>query len=176
MLGIVIGHSVNSTGAKNRSLNINEYTLNLELANEIHEACKKENISSQIIHRKNGYQALPKNINDTMVDFCISVHHNGFSDKNTNGTETLYYHKSKISKKFARAVNNRMVEELNFKNRDIHGVDSESRGGYVLKYTAMPCILIEPYFMTNNKAVEQRDPKKLAAAIVKGYIEFLSKI
>jgi len=174
LLGIVIGHSEKSPGAYNNEIGISEYTLNKELAIEVKEECDRRSINAIIIHRLNGYKNLPDDINKTNIDYCISIHHNATSDKTVNGTETLCYHKSKISNKFAFAVNGQMVLALNTRNRGIKKVNSENRGGYVLKYTTMPMILLEPYFMSNTNAVQNRNTKKLATAIVDGYENFLN--
>lgn len=173
-LGIVVGHSKKSPGAKNIELGVVEYSLNLELAAAIHTECQRREIDSQLIYRLNGYSKLPTDINNTDVDFCISVHHNGADNTSIDGNETLYYHKSEKSKKFARYVNNEMYNCLQVRNRDVKPVNSEDRGGYVLKYTSMPCILIEPYFMTNKEAVLKRNSSKLASHIVDGYQAFLT--
>lgn len=172
-LGIIIGHSINSQGAYNNELGISEYSLNTELAFRVKEECDKRNIKSEIIHRRNGYGKLPADVNVTGVDHCISIHHNAVSDKTVNGTETLCYHKSETSKRFAYAVNREMVLALSTRNRGVKKVNSENRGGYILKYTSMPCILIEPYFMSNNEAVQNRNTPALASAIVDGYENFL---
>ncbi len=172
-LGIVIGHTLNSPGAINKHLNVKEYSLNLELAAAMHIECKNRNIQSELIYRKNGYSKLPKDINTTGVDFCISVHHNGSSNESANGNETLYYHRSKTSEKFAKYVNDEMFKSLKVRNRGLKPVDSEDRGANVLKNTSMPCILIEPYFITNSEAVAKRDTLSLAKSIINGYEKFL---
>lgn len=172
-LGIIVGHSQKSPGAKNNDLGISEYSLNHELATEVYRECIKRDIQSEVIFRKKGLRSLPNEVNKTQVDHCISIHHNAVDDKTVNGTETLCYHRSKTSNKFAHIVNKEMVLALNTRNRGVKKVDSEQRGGYILKYTSMPCILIEPYFMSNNKAVEERNTPALASAIVDGYENFL---
>jgi len=175
-LGIVIGHSMKSQGAYNRGLGVSEYSLNAELAAHVKAECDKRNITSEIIHRLNGYAKLPSDINKKQLDYCISIHHNATEDKTVNGTETLCYHKSKTSLKFAYAVNKEMVLSLNTRNRGVKKVDSEDRGGYILKYTSAPCILIEPYFISNTDAVKNRNVKKLSSAIVDGYENFLNSL
>lgn len=170
-LAIVVGHTERSPGRVTSYAR--EYTLNEELAHAISNRCNAVGISNVVIYRENGYEKLPANINQYNTDYCICVHHNGFDDPEVNGTETLYYHKSETSKKLARYINSGMVNALGYKNRDIKPIDSEGRGGYVLKYTKMPCVLIEPYFMTNKEAVKNRDNVKLAKFIVDGFIQFL---
>lgn len=172
-LGIVIGHEPKRPGAYNKKLKIKEYQLNLELSAAISLECEKRKIKNIIIHRENGYQKLPYNINEKNVDYCILVHHNASSRKQINGTETLYYAKSKTSKKFAQYVNNEMVNALKYKDRGVLPRTEKDRGFHVLKNTSMPCVLIEPYFMSNNAATKNRDTKKLASSIVDGYENFL---
>lgn len=173
-LGIVIGHSIEDQGAKNNKLGVTEYSLNAELASHVKAECDKRGLESEIIHRKNGYAKLPGDINAKEISHCISIHHNGAEDETINGTETLIYNKcSSKSKRLAFSVNKEMVLALNTRNRGVKKVDIEDRGGYVLKYTNMPCILIEPYFITNTEAVKNREVRTLAVAIVDGYVNFL---
>lgn len=173
-LGIVVGHTPDSPGAINNDLGINEYVLNQELAIQVKEECNRRGLDSIVIYRKNGYGKLPDDINRTGVDYCISIHHNGALDTDINGTETLVYTKcSQASMKLAYAVNREMVLFQQYRNRGIKKVDEEDGGGHVLESTSMPCILIEPYFMTNSKAVLDRNTPRLAKAIVDGYENFL---
>lgn len=171
-LGIVVGHSKKKPGAHNKQLKVKEYKLNEELSLAIMRECIKRNILFELIFRENGYEKLPYDINKRSVDYCITIHHNASSKKHINGTETLYYHKSKTSKKFAQIVNDEMVKILGYKDRGLLP-KTKGNGLHVLKNTNMPCILLEPYFMSNNQAVQERNTPALASAIVDGYENFL---
>lgn len=172
-LAIVVGHSEEKKGAYNKELGINEYYLNEELGKAVLDICIERKISSILMYRLNGYAALPSEINKLGVDYCICIHHNASGKRRINGTETLYYKGSKISERFAQYVNDSMVKTLGYHNRGLLPRD-EGNGVHVLKNTSMPCILLEPYFMSNTKAVADRKTRALAIAIVDGYMEFLN--
>lgn len=173
ILGIVVGHEPKRPGAFNKDLNITEYKLNEDLAFAIVKECLSRGIEYKLIYRKNGYSKLPQDINSTNVTHCICVHHNATDNLSVNGTETLYWKDSEVSDKFAKCVNDEMVKTLNYKNRRLKPISQGDRGGLVLRNTSMPCILIEPYFMSNAEAVKNRNNEKLASAIVDGYENFI---
>ncbi|TLP41021.1 N-acetylmuramoyl-L-alanine amidase family protein [Arcobacter arenosus] len=175
-IAIVVGHSVWSKGAYNENLNLHEFYLNDVLAKEIKNALSlNDDFTPYLVYRKNGYAKLPNDINHTSPDIIISVHHNSSANKNVQGTETLYYHKSTNGKDLATLVQNKMLEVLEFRDRGIKAVDSEDRGGYVLRYTNAPMILIEPYFMSDDDGVAKGTKlnTELAMAIREGIEEYL---
>ena len=150
-VALVIGHSEKSRGAYNKEMNVHEYYLNEALAKHTLNIMNLEkNIEAYLVYRKNGYSKLPGDINKTNPDIIISFHHNASSNKTVQGTETLYYHKSQKAKDLATKVQNALVDVLDFRDRGLKPVDSEDRGGYVLKYTNAAAILIEPYFISDN--------------------------
>lgn len=154
--GLIVGHKANKPGACNKNSNICEYQFNDQLACDIYDYLKEEksNTSIQIIRRQT-YRELPDDVNLLNPDFCISLHCNAAHPDYTgkwNGTETLYYHKSKKGKSMAEIVQKNIVEVLEFKDRGILPRKTEDRGGYLLRYTDMPCIIAEPFFIDNNSA------------------------
>jgi len=173
-LGIVVGHSKEKQGAYNKDLDITEYYLNEDLGKAVLDVCIERNIPSVLVYRLNGYSKLPNEINALGVDYCICLHHNASGKRSVNGTETLYYTRSETSRRFAQKVNDSMVKTLGFRDRGLLPRE-KGNGVHVLKNTSMPCILVEPYFMSNTKAVENRDTVALANAIIDGYLEFLGE-
>ena len=154
--GLIIGHKKDSPGACNKKYSICEYEFNEQLACDIYDYLKekKSDIGIQIIKRRT-YKGLPDDINKFGVDFCISLHCNAAHPDYTgkwNGTETLYYHKSKKGKIMAEILQKNIVEVLEFRNRGILPRKTEDRGGYLLRYTDMPCVIAEPFFIDNNSA------------------------
>lgn len=175
-LCIVVGHSNKRPGARNKNLGINEFILNENLAKEIANVCEKQKIPYILTYRENGYSKLPAEINKLKPTHTICIHHNASSNKNVNGCETLYYKNTKVSNIFAKLVNNKMAQCLKIKNRGIKSRTEGERGGHVLKNTFMPCILLEPYFMSNDTAVLDKDEKLLAKVIIDGFLDFLDEI
>jgi N-acetylmuramoyl-L-alanine amidase len=154
--GLIVGHKPNKQGACNKKHNVCEYAFNEQLACDIYDYLKEEesDIGIQIIKRRT-YKSLPGDINKIPIDFCISLHCNAAHPDYTgkwNGTETLYYHKSKRGKVMAEIVQKNVVEVLEFRDRGILPRKTEDRGGYLLRYTDVPCIIAEPFFIDNNNA------------------------
>ena len=89
------------------------------------------------------YQRVKK-INRSNGDFLISVHVNSFINGSANGSETYYYKKSE--KLAAKYVQKHLSNNLNLRNNGIKHAKM-----YVLKYSKIPGVLIEPCFITNKK-------------------------
>ena len=142
---IVVGHKRTSPGACNVRSKISEFDYNEILATIIHTKMP----DTQIIYRRT-YSRLPDDINMYNPDYVISLHCNAFNEKAT-GTETLYYHKSKEGKKLAEKLQKSIVNCLRLRDRGIKEKTSEDRGGYLLKYTNAPCVILEPFFIDNNE-------------------------
>jgi len=175
--GLIVGHKANHPGACNKKYNICEYQFNDQLACDIYDYLKekKSKVSIQIIRRQT-YQGLPFDVNNYEPDFCVSLHCNAAHPDYTgkwNGTETLYYHTSKRGKLMAEILQKNIVGVLGFRDRGILPRKTEDRGGYLLRYTDMPCVITEPFFIDNNNAyktvIERYD--KLVQAYVKSIEE-----
>lgn len=156
--GLIVGHKANRPGACNKKYNICEYQFNDQLACDIYDYLKKKESDTSIqIIRRQTYQGLPADINNYEPDFCVSLHCNAAHADYTgkwNGTETLYYHKSKRGKLMAEILQKNIVGVLGFRDRGILPRKTEDRGGYLLRYTDMPCVIAEPFFIDNDTAYE----------------------
>ncbi len=143
---LIIGHRKKSPGAVNLMTGMNEFLFNDALARDI----KKQStaVDIQIVHRKT-YRQLPDDINSLEPDFSISLHANAY-DCCTSGTETLFYHKSHIGRMAAQVLQQHLVSALELPDRGIKPKSSEERGGYLLRYTDMPCLIAEPFFIDHT--------------------------
>ena len=114
------------------------------------------------------YQRVKK-VNRSHGDFLISVHVNSFINGAANGSETYYYKKNE--KLAAKYIQKNLAKELKLRNNGIKHARM-----YVLKYSKIPGVLIEPCFMTNEKeyallkTVSFRN--KIAKATVLGLEEY----
>ena len=156
--GLVIGHKANRQGACNKKHDICEYQFNDQLACDIYDKLKEKelNINIKIVHRRT-YKELPNDINKINPDFFISMHCNAAAEGYTgkwNGTETLYYYKSKKSRKIAEIVQGEMLAAFGFKHRGLLPRATEDGGGTLLRYTNMPGVIAEPFFIDNDNAYE----------------------
>ena len=151
-VGLVIGHSETSQGAVNEAMGVSEFDFNQTLAHEIKNNFSEYNLIDEIvvIYRKNGYLPLPQEINDLDVDLVVSLHCNAYNTE-ASGCEMLYYHKSKKGKEVARIFQNKLVQNLDNKDRGIKPKTSEDRGGHLLRNTKAPAIICEPFFIDNDE-------------------------
>jgi len=143
---LVIGHSEKSPGAINVNSGMTEFAFNNKMAKQIKILSDK--VEVHLVYRKT-YKDLPDDINRLNPDFIMSLHCNAFN-KQASGTETLYYYKSRKGKLMAELTQARLVKTLGLKDRGAHGLTTEDRGGYLLRYTLKPCIIAEPFFIDND--------------------------
>jgi len=167
---LVIGHKKASPGASNKNAGLTEFDFNEGLAFEIEKAVR--DVDVQRVYRRT-YSTLPTDINDLKPDFIISLHCNAFNES-ASGTETLYYHRSKKSKRIAEILNDNFVKALGLKDRGIKSKSSEDRGGSLLKNTNAPCVIVEPFFIDNDSDLKTVQDNR--AALVKAYADSISEI
>ena len=144
-VALVVGHTEKSPGACNQQSDVCEFDFNKQLVTRVSAII---NTKCEIVYRDR-YRDLPEKINKLNPDFVICFHCNAYNRK-SSGTEILFYHKSKKGKKMAFIFQNNIVKALGLKDRGIKGKSSEQRGGFVLKETKAPCILLEPFFIDND--------------------------
>lgn len=143
---ILIGHSRSSGGAYNKMYDINEYQYNTDIANLI----KAEDSGIIIFERLHGYKVLPEEINNIDPDLIISLHLNAVSNKSVQGCETLSSGSNK-SLLFANIVQPLINDVFENNNRGIKIRNKKSQRGYwILNKTNAPCVILEPFFVSNN--------------------------
>lgn len=145
---LVIGHSERSQGARNQTSGVSEFQYNKQLASIIYTLTKKISINIEVVYRKQ-YKDLPLQINTLNPDYIMSLHCNAYNTK-VSGTETLYYHSSIQGKILATKLQKAMVDCLLLPDRGIKSKTSEDRGGFLLRYTKAPCVILEPFFIDNE--------------------------
>lgn len=166
LCALVVGHRKSRKGAASRDGSVNEFDFNSALAEDIKKRVTKARV--EIVFRDNttsGRKKLPAKINALGPHFTVSLHCNA-SDSNAGGTETLYFKGSTKGEKLARIVQKRLLAGLGLRNRKIRSRTVGDRGGQLLKYTAAPCVIAEPFFISNDDDLSTalRRRKSLAAA------------
>ena len=146
LCALVVGHKKKSPGAKNENNNITEFEFNDDLAVRIEKKVAETEI--QRIYRRT-YKELPDDINALKPGFIVSLHCNAFN-KEASGTEVLYYYKSDMGKKMADVLLKHLTKHLELPNRGIKARTAEDRGGFLLRYTNAPCVIVEPFFIDND--------------------------
>ena len=163
-IALVIGHKANSPGACNTNKGICEFPFNEQLIKNL--AARVANKHEIDIVYRDTYQGLPAKINALNPKFIVSFHCNAFNTKAT-GTETLYYHKSSKGAEMAKIFQKNMIDALHLTDRGIIPRSTEDRGGYLLRYTNAPCVLIEPFFIDNDSDYD---------TVINNYETFLSAL
>lgn len=166
LCAVVVGHRLSAKGAVSANRSVTEFDFNKALAREIKARVRKARV--KIVYRDNtpaGLTRLPAKINAHKPDFILSLHCNAFNKKAT-GTETLYYHTSKLGKKLAVLVQKQLVQALDLPDRRTKPKTDSDRGAGVLKFTHAPCVICEPFFIDNDSDLDtaQRRRKSLSAA------------
>ncbi len=151
MCALVVGHRPGAKGAFSRDKSVSEFDFNLALANEIEQQVQRAKV--EIVLRDNsprGYSRLPGKINQLKPHFIVSLHCNAVGNRRVSGTETLYYTSSKKSHKLAKTVQRHLVAALGLNNRHTKPRTETQRGGTLLKHTVAPCVIAEPFFISND--------------------------
>lgn len=146
-IALVVGHKERSPGACN-SNGLCEFEYNNQLVKLINKRLIDGKVESHIVYR-NSYLDLPVKINEIEPSHIISFHCNAFNKK-ASGTEVLYYHRSSTAKVMARTLQDSIVGVLGLPDRGIKPKTAEDRGGYLLKYTHAPCVIVESFFIDND--------------------------
>ncbi|MCW8879165.1 MAG: N-acetylmuramoyl-L-alanine amidase [Kangiellaceae bacterium] len=170
LCALVIGHKKNSPGASNANFATTEFDFNEKLAIDIEK--QLTHVAVQRVYRRT-YRLLPDDINQLDPDFIISLHCNAFNQA-TSGTEVLYYYRSQKGKQMAIELQSALVRVLKLEDRGIKSKKSEDRGGFLLKYTSAPCVIVEPFFIDNDLDLETA--QKNYFELVTAYCEAISEI
>jgi N-acetylmuramoyl-L-alanine amidase len=171
------GHGGAETGAVGPT-GLLEKDINLQVAYKLKALLEAEGADVRMTRYDDSAVSITQRwqmANEWGADRFISIHHNGLSDPNVNGTETFVAREaSQTSWELANSVQAEMLGEFGLPNR---GVKTHYAG--VLNNTTMPAILTEASFLTNPQEEQRlRDPAYLAReaqAIMRG-IHMPSKI
>jgi N-acetylmuramoyl-L-alanine amidase len=168
------GHGGNDPGAVRKNDYEKHYTL--DISKRIQQKLIRKGAKVVMLRTKDTNPSLyqrVKKTNRSEGDFLISVHVNSFINDKANGTETYYYKKNE--KLAAKYIQKHLTRNLNLKNNGIKRAKM-----YVLKYSKIPGVLIEPCFMTNKKEYgllkTMTFREKIANATVKGLEEYFKNI
>jgi len=164
-VALVIGHKKESPGASNKKSKVTEFDFNEPLVKDVACLLEERSVNVSIVYRDT-YRDLPAKINKAKPDLIISFHANAFNEI-ASGTETLYYRGSVKGQEFAEKIQRAMVQEMKLPNRGCKPRSVDDRGGYLLRYTNAPCVILEPFFIDNDDNLERAQVKApdLAEAI-----------
>lgn len=154
MIAIVVGHGgiKNDPGCQNRELGVTEYDFNKKLAYDIQA---KLTLPSEVVFRDT-YRGLPAKINAMNPSFVLELHCNAH-DQRASGSEMIYYHMEKDSKRLAEILLTEVVDVLGLNNRGVKTVGDKTpdinwdeRGEWLLDEVNPPSVVTEPFFLDND--------------------------
>ncbi len=153
-LVIDIGHRAKAPGACSAKFKICEFPLNTEIANMMKTMVKNaEVVITSRDPNSDSQTGLAAKINALNPDFVLSLHANAATPA-AEGTEMLYFHSSAKSKQMAEIYQKHVLAALKFRDRKILPRKGTDRGGALLQYTKAPCVLTEPFFLSNERETE----------------------
>ena len=147
-IALIVGHSQSSQGAVNNNVGISEFEYNEQVISLIHNKMLDTEMHIDVVYR-GSYSHLPDKVNVLRPDWVISFHCNAYNTK-AGGTEVLYHHTSTKGKWLAERFQKALLTCFDLKNRGVKPKSVEDRGGYVLRYTHAPCVILEPFFIDND--------------------------
>ncbi len=115
-----------------------------------------------------------KYINDSEVDFFISVHLNSIPSSKWSGAQTFYSTRLDKNEKAAKFIQAELVRNLDNTTRKAKTIDHV----YILNYAKKPGVLVEIGFLSNpverEKLRKSNYQKKVAASIYNGVLRYFS--
>lgn len=146
-IAIIVGHSYQAQGAEHPS-GTTEFEFNKKLAYLLLDELLELDTQPILVFR-NSLTDLPELVNSTGADIAVSLHANAFNTQ-TSGSETLYWHTSKKGKQLAHKLQAAVVDALGLRDRGIKAVTEKENGGYLLRHTSMPAVILEPFFIDGD--------------------------
>ncbi|SET05342.1 N-acetylmuramoyl-L-alanine amidase family protein [Anaerobranca gottschalkii] len=170
------GHGGTSFGAVGQT-GVREKDLNLQTSLIIEKLLTNLGAKAILTRIKDENVTLAQRVNvanNNKGDLFISVHYNGYSDPQANGTETYWSSQgTKGSEKLAALLQTQLLEKLQRRNRGV-----KQANFYVLRETKMPAALIEPLFITNpveeQIIIKEENMVKVAEGVVDAILKFYS--
>lgn len=175
-VALLAGHSIKDPGAVNPNSGHTEYDYNRTLGNLIAIELAKVGVVRPLIVNRDTYKGLPSKVNATGADVAIELHCNAFNGE-ASGTEMLCWVNSKIGHLLADRLQNAAYKVLALPYRGVKRIGADDRGGYLLKRTEMPCVIVESFFIDNDNdlAVGLKYQHQLAKAYAQVIEDYLSE-
>ena len=115
-------------------------------------------------------------VNSSGGDLLVSIHQNSFTKESVSGPQVFYYDNSPESRKLAEFIQLRLVEFLEVSKKR---VAKPNDGYYMLKQTAIPAVIVECGFLSNDdersKLLDEKYQQKIAWAIYMGVLDYFEE-
>jgi len=174
-LAIVVGHNHVAQGAVRPDTGETEYVWNLDLARMIEdEAQDFREIQVKVFKRQpaRSYTEEIGRVYDQVdfwdADTSCELHFNSHTSRIATGTEVLSSG-SRKSLAFAEAMQGRLIEALNLRDRGVK-IRRSGRGSESLMSGQAPAILIEPFFGSSPRGQQATDEPHEKRAIARAVL------
>ena len=166
------GHGGSDYGAIREG--INEKDINLDVAKQVQNILERKGFKVKMTRTNDTYVSLEDRCNITNSSnpyLFVSIHVNSCVGTEPKGIETHYYHDNSIE--LANTIHSKMTKEIKTPNRGLF-----KSKFYVINHTAVPAVLLEIGFISNDKEraelVTKRRQQATAEAIAEGIIEYFN--
>lgn len=174
-LAVIVGHNSKSQGAIRQDTGETEYSWNSRLARVIGQLSPNyRGLRVGVFFRRPGigYNAEIRDVyrraDEWGATATVELHFNSHHNPKATGTETLTSG-SRMSKKYAEALQDEMLDALGLKDRGTKTV-RKGRGSASLISGKAPAALIEPFFGSSDEGLKATDSademRALAAAVL----------
>jgi len=189
-IALIPGHSSRKRGASNLKNGMTEFEFGMIFVKKLSHLFKvNKAIKTKVFLRDEklttvqGLQFMAADVNKWQAGLCVEFHANAPGRKNlyqkVTGNEMLFWNKSDGGNIAARILSEHVTLALGNKRRSLKPITKppsrfDTRGWPLLYYTRMPCVLVESFFITNDKDLSNA-LQKIDELAVKVY-EALCKI
>lgn len=150
-ISLIVGHTERSQGASNLN-GMTEFAYNDGQCRLAAEKLIEAGHTVNIVYR-GAYSQLPHKVNLLKPDLAVSFHCNAFN-KRTSGSEVLHYYNSTKGEAFAKILQRETLKSIGLLNRGLKPLRNSDRGGLLLRFTKMPCVIWEPFFIDKDSDLE----------------------
>ena len=179
------GKDPGALGMEGKKIVLNEKDVNLDIALQVYNLLKEENVNVYITRKTDKFLELTEIVEfaeEKKADLFVSIHNNASENVSTNGTMTMYaYDEAKegmemSGKELASIIQKHMVKATKGYN---YGPVKNS-ALFVVRKTTMPAVITESLFITNEKdrkkLMDEDYIEEIAKAIAKGIMEAVEKL
>lgn len=173
------GHGGIDKGTSYKSLN--EKDIAFKITKYTEEILKSKGYS--VVLTRNEDKLIPLKeigniVNAAKADVFVSIHINSIKDPDYNGMTTYYYapegYQKKERIKLAKTIQGEIIKSDNWQDK---GVKTQNLA--VLRYSKIPCVLVECGFITNKEDRERltkdKALKNIATNISSGIIKYINE-
>lgn len=172
-LAVVVGHTARSPGAYSKTLGVNEYAFNKDLAARMVAAAEKHSVAVSVFYRDNGGIAgAYATAKAWEPDAIVELHFNA-AGPGATGTETIHL---PPAEPWARACQRAMVAALGLRDRGVKAPWAGRGEGSLTSGAPIPTVIVEPFFGSNDSDSRLAEERKAALAdgLVRAFAEFMT--